>query len=278
MVDKNPVPVTPPPVPLADKPSSRRDSAGAERGCSDHASRRDPGAALASSASRRSPGHRGADMRDTVAEMAERAQIISQEAGSKVAAAMKDVISAGAGIAGFAIESARDLVQYMVKRGQMTPEEADKLIKEAEAAHDKRRSASREGRAQRRLRSRPRRPRSRRPRRRRVQRRQQQRCRPSAQRSDRWSLRHRRRLPSHQCLRSSRSPHLLLRLLRSWRKWRRQPSPPRNQRRKSRQSRPQRSPPKPAAKSPVAKPAAKPGAKASKNAKPVKPAKKGGKH
>ncbi|HWH50026.1 MAG TPA: hypothetical protein VN651_00665 [Gemmatimonadaceae bacterium] len=77
-------------------------------------------------------------MRDTVAEMAERAQLISQEAGSKVAAAMKDVISAGAGIAGFAIESARDLVQYMVRRGQMTPEEADKLIREAEAAHEKR--------------------------------------------------------------------------------------------------------------------------------------------
>lgn len=77
-------------------------------------------------------------MRDAVAEMAERAQLISQEAGSKVAAAMKDVISAAAGIAGFAIESARDLVQYMVKRGQMTPEEAEKLIREAEAAHEKR--------------------------------------------------------------------------------------------------------------------------------------------
>jgi polyhydroxyalkanoate synthesis regulator phasin len=86
----------------------------------------------------RRPGHRGADMRDTVAEMAERAQIISQEAGTKVAHAMRDVISAGAGITGFAIESARDLVQYMVKRGQMTPEEADKLIREAEAAHDRR--------------------------------------------------------------------------------------------------------------------------------------------
>lgn len=86
----------------------------------------------------RRPGHRGVDMRDAVAEMAERAQLISQEAGSKVAAAMKDVISAAAGIAGFAIESARDLTQYMVRRGQMTPEEADKLIREAEAAHDKR--------------------------------------------------------------------------------------------------------------------------------------------
>ncbi|MBA3671846.1 MAG: hypothetical protein H0W68_07470, partial [Gemmatimonadaceae bacterium] len=76
-------------------------------------------------------------MRDTVAEMAERAQLISQEAGSKVSSAMKDVISAAAGLAGFAIESARDLVQYMVRRGQMTQEEADKLIREAEDAHAK---------------------------------------------------------------------------------------------------------------------------------------------
>ena len=85
----------------------------------------------APAAPRRGPGHRGADMRDTVAEMAERAQLISQEAGSKVSSAMKDVISAAAGLAGFAIESARDLVQYMVRRGQMTQEEADKLIREA---------------------------------------------------------------------------------------------------------------------------------------------------
>ena len=77
-------------------------------------------------------------MRDTVAELAERAQLISQEAGSKVAAAMKDVIGAAAGITGFAIESARDLIQYMVRRGQMTPDEGDKLIREAEAAHGKR--------------------------------------------------------------------------------------------------------------------------------------------
>lgn len=87
---------------------------------------------------KRSPGHRGADVRDTVAEMAAKAQEISQEAGSKMAAAMKDVISAAAGLTGFAIESARDLVQYMVRRGQMTQEEADKLIREAEEADGKR--------------------------------------------------------------------------------------------------------------------------------------------
>jgi polyhydroxyalkanoate synthesis regulator phasin len=83
---------------------------------------------------KRSPGHRGADVRDTVAEMAAKAQEISLEAGSKMAAAMKDVISAAAGISGFAIESARDLVQYMVRRGQMTQDEADKLIREAEGS------------------------------------------------------------------------------------------------------------------------------------------------
>ena len=83
---------------------------------------------------KRSPGHRGADVKDTVAEMAAKAHEISLEAGSKMAAAMKDVINAAAGLTGFVIESARDLVQYMVRRGQMTQEEADKLIREVEAA------------------------------------------------------------------------------------------------------------------------------------------------
>lgn len=98
----------------------------------------DSGAPTAPVAPRRPPGHRSTDVRDTVAEMAARAQEISQEAGSKVAAAMKDVIGAAAGLAGFAIESARDLVQYMVRRGQMTQEEADKLMREAEEAYAKR--------------------------------------------------------------------------------------------------------------------------------------------
>ena len=87
----------------------------------------------------RRPGHRGADVRDTVAEMAARAQEISLEAGSKIAAAMKDVIGAAAGLTGFALESARDLVQYMVRRGQMTQDEADKLIREVEDSQGPRR-------------------------------------------------------------------------------------------------------------------------------------------
>ena len=92
---------------------------------------------------KRGPGHRAVDARDAIAELTERAQEISLEAGSKVSAAMKDVISAAAGIAGFAVESARDLVQYMVRRGQMTPEEGDKLLREAEAAHSKRPASER---------------------------------------------------------------------------------------------------------------------------------------
>ena len=58
------------------------------------------------------------------------------------AAAMKDVIGAAAGLTGFALESARDLVQYMVRRGQMTQDEADKLIREVEESQGPRRPAA----------------------------------------------------------------------------------------------------------------------------------------
>lgn len=97
------------------------------------------GAAAESGApARRHPGHRGPDVRDTVAEMAAKAHEISMEAGSKMASAMKEVINAAAGVTTFAIESARDLVQFMVRRGQMTQDEADKLIREAEESWSKR--------------------------------------------------------------------------------------------------------------------------------------------
>src|SRR5688572_11617821 len=102
-----------------------------------------PGSNSAPAVVKRGPGHRAVDARDAIAELTERAQEISLEAGSKVAIAMKDVISAAAGIAGFAVESARDLVQFMVRRGQMTPEEADKLLREAESAHSKRPASER---------------------------------------------------------------------------------------------------------------------------------------
>ena len=90
---------------------------------------------------KRSPGHRGADVKDTVAEMAAKAHEISLEAGSKMAAAMKDVVNAAAGLSGFVIESARDLVQFMVRRGQMTQDEADKLLRNVEEHQPKRKAA-----------------------------------------------------------------------------------------------------------------------------------------
>lgn len=101
-----------------------------------------PGPADGSAAPpKKSPGHRGADVKDTVAEMAAKAHEISLEAGSKMAAAMKDVVNAAAGLSGFVLESARDLVQYMVRRGQMTQEEADKLIRQVEEHQPKRKAA-----------------------------------------------------------------------------------------------------------------------------------------
>ncbi len=86
---------------------------------------------------RRGPGHRGMDVRDAVAEMAQRAQEISIEAGSKMTGALRDVIHAAAGLSNFALESARDLTSFFVKRGQMTQDDADKLLREAEEAAGK---------------------------------------------------------------------------------------------------------------------------------------------
>ena len=86
---------------------------------------------------RRGPGHRGMDVRDAVAEMAARAQEISIEAGSKMTGALRDVIHAAAGLSNFALESARDLTSFFVKRGQMTQDNADKLLREAEEAAGK---------------------------------------------------------------------------------------------------------------------------------------------
>jgi polyhydroxyalkanoate synthesis regulator phasin len=85
-----------------------------------------------------------AQTEEQLLELTHRARAISQEAGTKVTSAMRDMISASAGIAGFAVESARDLVQYMVRRGQMAQEEADRLMREAEAVQNKKPKAERD--------------------------------------------------------------------------------------------------------------------------------------
>src|ERR1044071_7320628 len=82
-----------------------------------------PAQAVPIDGAKRAPTLRGSDEKDPIVELTERARVISQEAGTKVSVAMRDVISAAAGIAGFAVESARALVQYMVKRGSSGPKE-----------------------------------------------------------------------------------------------------------------------------------------------------------
>jgi hypothetical protein len=91
--------------------------------------------------SKRQAGTRPPDIKETVAELTARAHEISKEAGSRMSVAVKELIAAAAGMAGFALESARDLVQFMVRRGQMTQEEADILMTEVEATQPKRKVA-----------------------------------------------------------------------------------------------------------------------------------------
>jgi polyhydroxyalkanoate synthesis regulator phasin len=70
--------------------------------------------------------------------MIAKAHEISLEAGSKMAKAMKDVIFAAAGLTPFAADSAKDLINYMVRRGQMSAEEAERILTEIEDAAEKR--------------------------------------------------------------------------------------------------------------------------------------------
>lgn len=84
---------------------------------------------------KRGPGHRAADARDTAAEMAQRAHEISLEAGSRMAGAMRDVVGAAAGLNEVVLDSVRSLITYMVRRGQMSQDEADTLVGQVEAAY-----------------------------------------------------------------------------------------------------------------------------------------------
>ena len=58
---------------------------------------------------KRSPGHRGTDIRDTVAEMTARANEIQFEAGSKMANALKNIVRAAIADTELSLESTRDV-------------------------------------------------------------------------------------------------------------------------------------------------------------------------
>jgi hypothetical protein len=83
-------------------------------------------------------GPSDADRERVLAELTERARAISEDATTRIATAMREVLAASTGVAGFALGSARDLAHFMVRRGQMSQEDSDRLIHEAEEAFARR--------------------------------------------------------------------------------------------------------------------------------------------
>ncbi len=79
---------------------------------------------------KRSPGHRGTDIRDTVAEMTARANEIQFEAGSKMANALRNIVRAAIADAELSLESTRDVVDYFRRRALMSTEDAQGLLDE----------------------------------------------------------------------------------------------------------------------------------------------------
>ncbi len=88
---------------------------------------------------KRSPGHRGTDIRDTVAEMTARANEIQFEAGSKMANALKNIVRAAIADTELSPESTRDVVDYFRRRALMSTEDAQGLLDEVAEYAAKRR-------------------------------------------------------------------------------------------------------------------------------------------
>jgi hypothetical protein len=104
---------------------------------------------------KRSPGHRGTDIRDTVAEMTARANEIQFEAGSKMANALRNIVRAAIADTELSLESTRDVVDYFRRRALMTTEDAQGLLDEVAEYASKRKpvesAASKPWRSPRRL-------------------------------------------------------------------------------------------------------------------------------
>ena len=88
---------------------------------------------------KRSPGHRGTDIRDTVAEMTARANEIQFEAGSKMANALRNIVRAAIADTELSPESTRDVVDYFRRRALMSTEDAQILLDEVNEYAAKRR-------------------------------------------------------------------------------------------------------------------------------------------
>jgi chemotaxis protein histidine kinase CheA len=87
---------------------------------------------------KRSPGHRGTDIKDTIAEMTARANEITLEAGSKMANALRNILRAAIGSDELSVDATRDVVDYFRRRHLMSADDAQALLDEvAEAAGKK---------------------------------------------------------------------------------------------------------------------------------------------
>ena len=87
---------------------------------------------------KRSPGHRGTDIKDTIAEMTARANEITLEAGSKMANALRNILRSAIGSDELSIDATRDVVDYFRRRHLMSADDAQLLLDEvAEAAGKK---------------------------------------------------------------------------------------------------------------------------------------------
>ena len=86
---------------------------------------------------RRSEAQRAEHSR-ALAELTERAREIAARASTAIVAAFKDVAADPAVAAELSVESTRDLAQYLQRRGQLTTEDAERLIRSAESAAQRR--------------------------------------------------------------------------------------------------------------------------------------------
>lgn len=82
--------------------------------------------------SRRSEAQR-AESIQAVAELTERAREIARDASTALVSAFKDVVADPATAGELSVESTRDLVQYLQRRGQITADDAERLIRSAES-------------------------------------------------------------------------------------------------------------------------------------------------
>jgi chemotaxis protein histidine kinase CheA len=90
---------------------------------------------------KRSPGHRGTDIKDTIAEMTARANEITLEAGSKMANALRNILRSALGTDELSVDATRDVVDYFRRRHLMSADDAQALLDEVAEAAGKKKGA-----------------------------------------------------------------------------------------------------------------------------------------